>query len=233
MTQRALITGASRGIGLEFVRQLAERGARVYATCRTPARATGLQQIAERSGGRVCIYELDVADPASIARLRASLHADTDGLDLLINNAGVYPRGEHFGSLDPDLMISILRINSLGPVLVTQALLELLTAGNAPKVINITSQLGSLARKTGGGSYSYSGSKALLNMYTRAMAAELRPMGIIAVPVHPGWVQTDMGGSGAPLTVRESVQALLSLIDHLQMGDSGRYLQWDGSELPW
>ncbi len=154
-------------------------------------------------------------------------------LDLLINNAGYFPRGETPASLDKKTVMKTLRINSVGPLMLAQAMLPLLREGHTPKIINITSQHGSLERKRSGGNYSYSASKAALNMFTRALAADLHEDKIIVLAVHPGWVNTDMGGQGAPLTPAESVAGMLALIQRLTLADSGTFLTWNGQIHPW
>ncbi len=231
--QQVLITGASRGIGLELTRQMAARGDRVFATCRSPQTAEALQALVARHPKRVIALPLDVTDDAQIEAAYHAVSAQTGSLDMLINNAGVFPRGEHLGTLDSAAMLATLHTNAVGPLMIAQRFIDLLRRSDRPKLINITSQLGSISRKSSGGSYSYCGSKALLNMLTRALAFEVRPVGVTAVMIHPGWVQTDMGGSEASLGVEEAVAEVLRVIDRLTPDDAGRFLQWNGRELPW
>jgi NAD(P)-dependent dehydrogenase (short-subunit alcohol dehydrogenase family) len=231
--QRVLITGSNRGIGLEFARQLLERGDHVFAACRTPDAATKLHALAATHGDRLSVLPLDVTDQATIDASHAAVGQRVDGLDLLINNAGIHPRPEHIGNLDAETLTTAFRVNAVAPIMVAQRYLDLLRAGSDPKIVNITTQMASLAQKHGGGSYGYSASKTALNMLTRLLAFEVARMGIVAVMIHPGWVKTDMGGSGAPLTPKKSVRGMLEVIDGLTTRDAGRYLQWDGSELPW
>ena len=231
--QRIFITGANRGIGLELACQCLQRGDQVFASCRQPEQADELQALMAEYPDRLTILQLDVTDQAEVEAVAESLAAEVDGLDILFNNAGVHPGGEHIGNLDVDNLLSVLYTNSVGPIMVAQSLLDLLKVGHDPKIINVTSQLGSITRKRSGGRYSYDGSKAALNMFTRTLAFDLLPDGIITIVIHPGWVRTDMGGSGASLSVEESTRGILEVTDKLTKDDVGRFLQWDGAELPW
>ena len=235
-SQRSLVTGANRGLGLEFVRQLLARGDRVVATCRHPGRATALNALVGEHPGRVHVLPLDVADPRAIAELvRELLLLDNDDasdrIDLLVNGAGVLHSGERFGKVTAVNIEDSFRTNAMGPFLLTQALAPRLADG--ARVANITSQLGSIANTTRFGTPSYDISKAAQNMATALLAAALRERGIIVVALHPGWVQTDMGGAGATVTPTESVNGLLRVIAGLKQADSGRFLDWRGQPLPW
>lgn len=229
---RVFISGANRGIGLEFVRQYLAGGERVFATCRNPDEADALQALCDQHPEQLSVGALDVTDDASIEAAYRTVATETDALDLLINNAGIQPR-EQLGSLDRATLQQTFNTNTTGPLLVAQRFTDLLRGGRRPLIANITSQLGSLARKRSGGRYSYNSSKAALNMVSKALAYDLRPAGITVVMVHPGWVQTDMGGSDAPLRPEEAVRGMVTLFERLTPEDTARYLQWDGSELPW
>ena len=232
--RRSLVTGANRGLGLEFVRQLLARGDRVVATCRHPGKATALNALAGEHPGRLHVLPLDVADPRAIAELQRelSLLADDDErLDLLVNDAGVLHSGERFGRVGAANLDDSFRTNAMGPFLLTQALAPRLADG--ARVANITSQLGSIANTSRFGTPSYAISKAAQNMATVLLAAALRERGIIVAALHPGWVQTDMGGAGATVTPAASVAGLLRVIDGLHARDSGRFFDWQGQPLPW
>ena len=232
--RRSLVTGANRGLGLEFVRQLLARGDRVVATCRHPGKATALNPLAGEHPGRLHVLPLDVADPRAIAELQRELLLladDGERLDLLVNGAGVLHSGERFGSVSAVNLDDSFRTNAMGPFLLTQALAPRLADG--ARVANITSQLGSIANTTRFGTPSYDISKAAQNMATALLAAALRERGILVVALHPGWVQTDMGGAGATVTPQDSVAGLLRVIDRLKAADSGRFLDWRGQSLPW
>ncbi len=232
MTGTVLVTGANRGIGLEFVKQYAHAGSMVYATCRNPDRATELQDVVARAEGRVRSLQLDVADGQSISALQKELR-DTP-VDLLINNAGIYgPRGGQLGELDEDAWLEVFRVNAIAPLQVTAALLANLDAGRGKKVIAISSRMGSIADNTSGGAYLYRSSKAALNAALRSAAIDLRERGICVAILHPGWVATDMGGPQAMIDPERSVTGMRSVIDGLSMQQSGDFFSYDGSSIGW
>ena len=231
--RKVFLTGANRGLGLEFVRQLLARGDAIFATCRRPEEAEALQRLQREHPDRLRIAALDVADAQAIARVAAEAAAWSERVDVLINNVGVLYRGERLGELQQEQLMHAFAVNAVGPLLLTQALLPLLQRGERSVVFNISTQMGSLERKTYGSYYSYSASKAALNMFSRALAADLRSEGIIVVAVHPGWVRTDMGGAQAPLDPPTSVSGMLRLLDRLRLEDSGRFFTWEGKEHPW
>jgi NAD(P)-dependent dehydrogenase (short-subunit alcohol dehydrogenase family) len=196
---RYAITGASRGLGLEFVRQLLTQGHSLDAGVRSPSEARELQGLARESGGRLRVHALDVAQPQSVVAFAAAPFAT----------------------------------NALGPLRLTAALLPALRRGSVRRIIHLSSRMGSIGDNRMGGSYSYRLSKAALNMAVRNLHVDLHGEGFITVVLHPGWVQTDMGGPQAPLRPEQSVRGMLTLIDKLQPSDSGRFLDFDGQELPW
>jgi NAD(P)-dependent dehydrogenase (short-subunit alcohol dehydrogenase family) len=230
-TRHCLVTGANRGLGLEFVRQLLARGDRVVATCRHPGKATALNPLAGEFPGRLHVLPLDVADPKSIAELARELPLVCATLDLLVNGAGVLHSGERFGSVSAATLDDSFRTNARGPLLLVQALAPLLVDG--ARVANITSELGSIAALTRFGTPSYNISKAAQNMVTALLAKALAARGIIVLALHPGWVQTDMGGSGATLAPAQSVQGLLQVIDGATLQSSGQFFDWHGDALSW
>ena len=231
--RRVLVTGANRGIGFEFVRQFLARGDRVFGTCRRPGHAHELNKLAFAHPGRLTILPLDIAKPASITELEKELHLVTEALDTLVNNAGVLVSGERWGELAAKPFADTFATNTVGPLLVTQALAPLLARGESPRVATISSSLGSLARCESFGTPSYSVSKAALNMAMRQAAQALSPLGITAVLLSPGWVRTDMGGAKAELEPEVSVRGMIEVIDALKPRDAGRFIDHDGDELPW
>jgi NAD(P)-dependent dehydrogenase (short-subunit alcohol dehydrogenase family) len=233
--QRVMVTGGNRGMGLEFVRQCLVRGDRVFAGCRNPGNAVDLQALSVAHPGRLAILTLDVTDEATIDASVETVRSQVDGLDLLINNAGAYPRGETPATLNATTMLQAFHLNSVAPMIVAQRCLDLLRAGNHPKIVNISSKMGSLwwKEREGGGDYSYCSSKAALNMLTRTLALDLRSEGIIVVALHPGWVQTDMGGNAADLTPAESVGGMLKVIERLTEADTSKFFTWEGREHHW
>ena len=230
----ALITGANRGLGLALARALLARGGHVVATCRQPGKATELNRLAGEHPGRLHVLPLDVAQPRTHAELARELPLviGADGrIDLLVNNAGVLHSGERFGSVAADNLEDSLRTNAMGPFLLTQALAPLLADG--AKVANISSQLGSIANTARFGTPTYNMGKAAQNMATRLLAHALHERGIVVLALHPGWVQTDMGGKDAQVTPEASAHGLLQVIDGATRRDSGRFLDWRGDTLPW
>jgi NAD(P)-dependent dehydrogenase (short-subunit alcohol dehydrogenase family) len=230
--KRVLITGSNRGLGLAFAGESLDRGHRVFATCRRPDEARDLLRLREQNPDHLTILRLDVTDDETIQATVDAVADEVDGLDLLINNAGINP-DEQLGSLDAKTMLQTFHVNAVGPILVAQAHLDLLRAGNNPRIMNISSTSGSLAQKSSGGGYSYSSSKSALNMLTRALAFDLRSAGIVVIAIHPGWVRTDMGGTTAPLSPAESARGVLDVADSLGPDDTGSFLRHDGREAPW
>ena len=220
-----LVTGAGRGIGLEFARQLRARGDTVIGTVRDPARAGALRDLDVR------VETLAVDDPASVSALGARLA--TVPIDTLINNAGVGGMGGGLAELRAAELQRVFAVNAIGPMLVVQALLPALRAGRGRRIAHITSLMGSIGDNGSGGAYAYRASKAALNMLNRSLALELGSERFVCVVLNPGWVRTDMGGARAPLAVDASVRGLLALSDGLAPEASGRFYDHDGKELPW
>ena len=232
-TRYCMVTGANRGLGLEFARQLLARGDRVIATCRNPGKASALNLLSGEYPGHLHVAPLDVSEPRSHTALvqELSLLADGHPLDLLINNAGVLRSGERFGTVQAKDLEASFRTHALGPFLLVQALFPQLADGAT--VANISSEIGSIALRQEFRTPSYAIGKAAQNMATSLLAQAVVGRGIRVVALHPGWVRTDMGGDGALLAPRDSVAGLLRVIDSLQAGDSGRFLDWQGQTLPW
>jgi NAD(P)-dependent dehydrogenase (short-subunit alcohol dehydrogenase family) len=220
-----LITGANRGLGLEFARQYAADGWNVIATARSPERAGDLKALP------VEVAALDVTDPGSVDALAKSLEGRK--IDLLINNAGIFPRVRGIEEIDFEDYSRTLAVNTVGPVRVTRALLPNLRAGEMKTIVNITSRLGSIALTDNGVFYGYRESKAALNMFTRTLANELKPEGFTCLTIHPGWVQTDMGGANANLTPEESISGMRAVIADKGPEDTGTYWSYGGEEVPW
>lgn len=220
-----LITGANRGLGYEFARQYAADGWQVIGTAREPAEAKELAALGVR------VMALDVADPASIERLAAELRAQP--VDLLINNAGIFPRFNTLAETDFGDVARTLAVNTIGPMRVTHALLPNLRLGTDKRIVSISSGLGSIAGNDSGRYYGYRESKAGLNMFTRSLAAELADEGFTCVVMSPGWVQTDMGGPNATLTPEQSIRGMRKVIAGLTPAVTGTYWNHDGEKLPW
>ena len=226
-----LVTGASRGLGFGLVRALAERGDRVLAACRTPEEASALQGLAVTARKDIAVHRMDVADGASVAAARAVV-GDAP-VHVIINNAGVIgPQRQTTLDMDFDGFLETLAVNTLGPLRVVQAFLPNLRAAPAPKVLTITSRMGSFA-ESGTDRIAYRASKAAVNRVMLALARDLEPEGIAVGLVDPGWVRTEMGGRSAELGVEESVAGILSVLDVLSTGTTGRFVGHDGAEIAW
>jgi NAD(P)-dependent dehydrogenase (short-subunit alcohol dehydrogenase family) len=228
-----LITGANRGLGLEFTRQLLAQGDRVIATARQPARAAALNHLCGEYPGQLTILPQDLGDSASIAELAREIALVTPKLELVIANAGMNIGGERFGHLRAEDLRSSLGVNAIGPLLLAQALSTVLGRGEHPRLVFISSILGSLSARDSFYVPSYCISKAALNMAMRQLSFPLREQGITTVSIHPGWVRTDMGGAKAPLAADESVAGMLRLIGGLELTQSGCFFSHEGVELPW
>lgn len=235
--QNILITGSNRGIGLALVEQYLQRGdVRVFAGCRRPARADDLLRLEEAHPHRLVPVALDVNDLHSHLQAFDSVRERVDTLDVLINNAGIYPRTpetEQFGKLSPDALMHVVQTNAIAPVLVTQAFAPLLKTSDNPRVVMVSSRMGSIALTQSSNGLAYRTSKAAMNMNARVLAAMLRRDGIVVITTHPGHVQTDMGGRSAPVAPNESAQGLVRLIDTLSLAQSGSFFDWMGNEIPW
>jgi NAD(P)-dependent dehydrogenase (short-subunit alcohol dehydrogenase family) len=231
---RVLVTGASRGLGLEFVRQYAESGDRVFALAREPLRSKKLMELAERFPKTLLPIACDVADTESVGAARLEVEAATDALDLVINNAAIYGSHEEtLESLDWDEVRQVLEVNTLGPLRVSRTFWPLLRKGTRPRLVQITSMMGSVEDNRSGGHWSYRMSKSALNMANRNLALELREKKISCVVISPGWVRTDMGGASAPLSPEESVSAMRKTIDSLTLSHSGNIYHRDGKPGIW
>lgn len=224
------ITGANRGIGLELVRQAAASGARVFACARNPAGSAELQRLAADSDGRVRVIELDVRSETSIAAAADALKGEAIGT--LINNAGIMGSRRTPLQTEADEFMDIMRVNVLGPTLVTRALLPNLRAAKDAKVVVISSLMGSFSYDTT--SYiAYSTSKTAVNRMFHALAREVSGDGIRVAILSPGWVRTDMGGPNAPLSVDESARGLLREIARTDAALSGEFREYNGGALTW
>lgn len=227
-----LITGANRGLGLTFVKQYAAHGWRIFACCRNPDDAGTLNTVAGAAGDTVSVHALDITDGASVAAQADELSGQP--IDVLLNNAGAYlDKGVTFGAADFAAWEQTFRINTLGPMRMAEAFVGHVARSERKQIVCISSKMGSQADNSSGGAYAYRASKAALNAVVRSLTADLRDRGITVVTFHPGWVSTDMGGDGAPVTPAESVHGLRQAIDGLSPADSGRFLNYDGAEIPW
>ncbi|RAL24745.1 hypothetical protein DL240_00610 [Lujinxingia litoralis] len=226
-----IVTGANRGLGLEFTRQLLARGHRVFATARNLEQAEELRTLASSAPDALQLFTLDIADPTSIAAFAKTCADHT--IDVLINNAGILERGGTLGALDYEAIERGFQVNTMGTLRLTEALLPALRRSQGAKIVNLSSKMGSIAENTSGGSYAYRASKAALNMVTRSLALDLAAEGIIAFVVHPGWVLTDMGGPNALIDAQTSISNLLHVIDRAGPETSGTFQEWQGNTIAW
>ncbi|MBI3420346.1 MAG: SDR family oxidoreductase [Proteobacteria bacterium] len=232
-----LITGANRGLGLEFVRQYLAEGWNVHACAR---HLSSEFQVLAKKFGTLSIHVLDVTDHAAVTALAKQLSAAP--LDVLINNAGIYGpddnfsgTGQNLASMDYDLWRKVFEVNTLAPYKVTQSFAPHLEKGGQKKVVMLTSEMGSISemKDSGMASTCYQTSKAALNMEGVSLAAELKAKGIAVLLLHPGWVKTDMGGQGAPLSPKESIKGLRKVIANSNLRDTGSYRDYAGRKLEW
>ena len=222
----AVITGASRGIGSEFVVRLLETGWRVYAGYRQDKHRLDLLE-----NENLFTYQLDVVDNDSIAAFASNVD---HSVDLLINNAGVPDgRWRNIKEIDDQWALNVININSLGPVRLVRSLYDKMSGENLSTVVMISSLMGSIDDCHSGRSYAYRASKTALNMFTVAMKKEAREDNISFLILHPGWVKTRMGGENAPVEMDTSVDGMMNLIEQHNLEESGRFVQYDGVDLPW
>ncbi len=236
-----LITGANRGLGLELVKQFDARAWRIHACCRAPEKAGDLQTIAAKSDGRIQVHALDVTDFGAVDNFADTLQGEP--IDVLFNNAGIMEvrqrpleeqgDSQSFGSIDYDEWGEILRVNVLAPMRMAEVFVDNVAASERKTIVTMSSILGSIAIADSSRWVGYRTSKAAVNMMMRGLASDLKDRGITAVGVHPGWVRTGMGGAGADLAPLESAAGVAKVVDELTPDQSGRYLTYEGGELPW
>ncbi len=228
MTSTILITGANRGLGLQFAKQYADDGWRVHATCRDPDAAEALNAAAS---DRLTVHRLDIRDGAQVAALARAL-AD-EPIDVLLNNAGVIGDRGAFGATDYAVWHETLGTNTLAPMRMAEAFADHVAASARKQMVFVSSRMGSIGDNGSGGSYVYRSSKAALNAVVKSLSIDLAARGVTAVAFHPGWVSTDMGGASATIAPAESVGGMRAVIERLTPADNGRFLDYDGSGIPW
>jgi NAD(P)-dependent dehydrogenase (short-subunit alcohol dehydrogenase family) len=228
-----LITGANRGIGLELTKQYAVEGCRVVACSRDPKKSVALNSMATKYPELIKIHALDVSDSAQIERLAQTL--SNEPIDILINNAGIYPKTDAsgFGNTNYTDWMTAFSINTMAPLKMAETFVKQIALGKQKIIVTITSQMGSIEDNSSGGNYLYRSSKAAANMVMKSLAVDLRAKGIIAVAFNPGWVKTDMGGPNAMISVEQSVAGMRQVISKLTLTDSGKFLGYEGNEIPW
>ena len=232
-----LVTGANRGLGLEMVRQFVGDGWRIYACCRAPEAATELAGLAAQSDGAITLHTLDVGKPAQIEALAEALRGTP--IDMLVNNAGLLGHSIDeqaagaFGSVDYDAWVEVLEINTMAPLRVAEAFVDHVAASEMKLMFFMSTHMGSITDLADGGFYPYRSSKAALNLVVKGLSIDLAPRGVRTLAVHPGWVSTDMGSPAAPVTPPESIAGIRQVVAGYGDGQTGRFYQYDGKELPW
>lgn len=231
--QHIMITGSNRGIGFAVVEQYlaSEADVHIYACCRQPKPADELFALQQQYPEQITIVQLEVTDQYSIDRAVEQIQAKTTSLDVLINNAGIDPPNQTLSSISAETMLNVYAVNTVAPLMISQAFLPMLT--NGTKLVHISTSMASLSGRTYGGNYAYCSSKAALNMMMRGLASDLRGQNIITIALDPGWARTDMGGQSAAISAEESAEGIVSVISSLTITDNGRYLRYDGTESAW
>ena len=226
-----LITGANRGLGLGFVKKYLEKNANVLCTTRDISSSKELLKCKERYPNNIEIFELDLLKENGAETLANQLNGMP--IDILINNAGVGSSNQHFEAVSSKPWLEVLKVNLIAPLIITQSLIENVKKSSAKKIYFLSSQLGSIGDNTSGGMYVYRSSKTGLNQVVKSLSVDLKPEGITVVSLHPGWVKTDMGGPNAPVSIDKSIEGMTKVIDRTDINDTGRFLNYDGTELPW
>ena len=226
-----LITGTNRGIGLEFVKHYIKNNEKVIATCRNRNSAKDLLEL-ENTTNNLSLVELDVSNPNSINNFTSKIAGLP--IDTFISNAGVSgPKNIEFGNFDAKEWLDVFNINTIAPLIITQKILKNLRLGKDKKLVFISSKVGSIEDNTSGGMYIYRTSKTALNQVIKSLSIDLKEENFIVVALHPGWVQTDMGGPNALIDTKTSVRGMTEAIDNLTSKNSGKFYNYDGSPIPW
>lgn len=241
-----MVTGANRGIGLGLAKAFLERGDTLVATYRDEGRSRELLSLStrmrEEGDGQLVPVVMELRDAASIDACYEAVASSVDHLDILVNNAGMgdgnvdlvdWDACNTFGHLRAEAILDMFAVNSVGPILLTQRFYPLMEGAEAPKVVNITSIMGSISSRPGPGEYGYCTSKTALNNMGHIMASDLEDLGIVSILLHPGWVRTTLGGPDAPLTVAESVAGLMRVIDGITPDMNGGFYDYLGREIAW
>lgn len=232
MSHTLLITGANRGIGLEFVHQSLIDGWNVIATCRHPTQAGELLKLRDAHSAQLTIHELDVTDTAAIYGLAEELKDQP--IDWLVCSAGVYgPRNTPFGSVRNEDWLPVFAANTMAPMQLMQAFVDHVAASELKVIAALSSKMGSMSENTSGGCYIYRSTKAALNAVMKSASIDLAARDINCVVLHPGWVQTEMGGPQAEITPAQSVVLMREHLYHIREKDRGRFVDIDGETIPW
>lgn len=231
MQQVVVVTGVSRGLGFELCRQYLSEGAKVYGCCRFPEQSQKLLELKRSAGYQFELVPLDITQPGMIHNLQYVIE---EPIDILINNAGIYgPSGLSYDQITVDPWMEVLRVNTVAPIMVTQALVEKVAQSREKKIILMSSKMGSMGDNQKGGSYIYRSAKAALNAVGKSLAIDLADKGVSVGIVHPGWVLTDMGGENALIDTETSIHGIRKVIEQLSLKNSGKFVSYDGSLISW
>ncbi|WP_371804334.1 SDR family oxidoreductase [Candidatus Lokiarchaeum ossiferum] len=231
------ITGGNRGIGLEFVKQFVSEGNTIFASYRNPNGISELESIKATYPNNLHFISLEVSNLESVQNCYNIISSQISELDLLINCAGIISGGSQrnypLGTMAAEDIQHVFSVNAISPLRICEQFLPLLEKSDMPRIVNISSKMGSIGLKTITGNYSYCASKSALNMFSKMMAIDLRQKNITVLTFHPGWVRTDMGGQNAEISPSESISGMITAIFSHTLEDSGKFLDWTGKELPW
>ena len=226
-----LVTGANRGLGLGFVKNYLGKNVNVVSTTRDLKSSKELLALKERFPNNLEIFELDLLKEG-VGYTLANFLGDRP-IDIVINNAGVGSTNQHLEAVSLKPWLEVLKVNLVAPLMVVQSIIDNVKKGSDKKIYFLSSQLGSIADNTSGGMYIYRSSKTGLNQVVKSLSVDLKPKGITVISLHPGWVKTDMGGPNAPVSIDESIEGMTQVIHTTDIRDTGRFLNYDGKELPW
>ena len=232
MIKKILVTGANRGLGLGLVKKFLKNNEKVICTTRNISKSKELILCKEKYNDNLEICELDLLDKDSPNILSNFLGNET--IDLFINNAGVIGHSaQHFKSVSLNHWIDVLKVNLISPLLITQSIIKNVEKSSEGKIYFISSKVGSIEDNKSGGMYIYRSSKTALNQVVKSLSIDLKPLGISVISLHPGWVRTEMGGPNALISVEESVNGMVDVISNTSIINSGQFINYDGTRLPW
>ncbi len=232
MMKKILVTGANRGLGLELVKKFLKNNEKVICTTRNISKSKELILCKEKYNDNLEICELDLLDKES-PNILSNFLGDKP-IDLFINNAGVIGHSaQHFKSVSLNHWIDVLKVNLISPLLITQSIIKNVEKSSEGKIYFISSKVGSIEDNKSGGMYIYRSSKTALNQVVKSLSIDLKPLGISVISLHPGWVRTEMGGPNALISVEESVNGMIDVISNTSIINSGQFINYDGTRLPW
>ena len=230
--KKILVTGANRGLGLGLVKKFLKNNEKVICTTRNISKSKELTLCKEKYNDNLEICELDLLDKES-PNILSNFLGDKP-IDLFINNAGVIGHSaQHFKSVSLNHWLEVLKVNLIAPLLITQSIIKNIEKSSERKIYFISSKVGSIEDNKSGGMYIYRSSKTALNQVVKSLSIDLKPLGISVISLHPGWVRTEMGGPNALISVEESVNGMVDVISNTSIINSGQFINYDGTRLPW